>query len=74
MGAATLTSGPIESSFLTEVRAQWLEAIRIRRAAEADGDSWLAELMNGRLEDLKDQVARNGVIVVLDPRPAEVAC
>jgi hypothetical protein len=65
------TSGSIESSFLTEVRAQWREAIRIRRNAEAEGDNWLAELMNGRLEDLKEQVARSGLLAALELRPTE---
>jgi hypothetical protein len=64
-----LPSGPTESAFLTEVRDQWREAIRIRRDAEAEGDSWLVELMNGRLEDLKDHVARSGLLAALERQP-----
>jgi hypothetical protein len=62
-------SGPTESAFLTEVRDQCREAIRILRAAQAEGDSWLAELMNGRLEDLREHVARSGLLAALDRQP-----
>jgi hypothetical protein len=60
-----------ESSFLAEVREQWREATRIRHDAEAAGDGWLSELMTGRLEDLRELVARSGQLISLERQPVE---
>jgi hypothetical protein len=60
-----------ENSFLNEVKAQWREAIQARRDAEAAGDGWLAELMTGRLEDLRELVARSGLLAGLERQTAE---
>jgi hypothetical protein len=49
------------SSFHAEVLEQWRAAVLAQRAAAAAGDAWLAELMAGRLEDLRDLVRQHGL-------------
>jgi hypothetical protein len=48
------------SAFQAEILLQWRAALAAQRAAAAAGDSWLAELMAGRLEDLRDLVQVHG--------------
>jgi hypothetical protein len=48
------------SAFQAEILLQWRAAVAAQRAAAAAGDSWLAELMAGRLEDLRDLVRVHG--------------
>jgi hypothetical protein len=51
-----------KSAVQVELFAQWRSALAAKCAAEADGDGWLAELMAGRLEDLRDLVSYHGML------------
>jgi hypothetical protein len=54
----------------TSVQAELLTQMRLaqaaKRAAEDDGDAWLAELMAGRLEDLADLVRYHAMLTLID--------
>jgi hypothetical protein len=50
------------SFFQAEVLVQWRAACAARRAAEAEGDGLLADLMAGRIEDLRELVRHSGVL------------
>jgi hypothetical protein len=49
-------------SFHAEIVAQWDAALAAQRAAEDAGDVLLAELMVGRLDDLRDLAHTQGLI------------
>jgi hypothetical protein len=58
------TTAVRKSLFQAELFDQWRAALAAQREAEAAGDGWLAELMSGRLEDLRGLVRHHGM---LDP-------
>jgi hypothetical protein len=65
-----VVTGDRTSYFLEEIKSQWQATIAARCEALLAGDTWLAELLSGRLDDLRDLVRHNGFVGLIPAKSA----